>query len=110
MWWPGGGSRLGHRALAEIFDLLAPAVYSGARRVLGNDAAAQDVVQDVFVQLWSDPGRFDPATGSLRSYLIVLARHRAVDVLRSELRRVARQERSYRLTGDRPTRSPTSEG
>ena len=87
-----------HRALAEVFDRLAPAVYSGALRVLGHDAAAQDVVQDVFVELWSHPGRYDPAEGTLRTFLIMQARHRAMDVLRSELRRIARQERHHRLT------------
>jgi len=86
------------RALAEAFDQLAPRVYGGALRVLGNSSAAQDVVQDVFVELWSRPDRYDPAAGSLRTYLMMLARHRAVDVMRSELRRVARQERHYRLT------------
>jgi RNA polymerase sigma factor (sigma-70 family) len=86
------------RALAEVFDQLAPSVYGGALRVLGNGSAAQDVVQDVFVELWSHPDRYDPMAGSLRTYLIVLARHRAADLLRSELRRVARQERHHRLT------------
>ncbi len=42
-------------ALAEVFDRLAPAVYGAALRVMGNGAAAQDVVQDVFVELWSRP-------------------------------------------------------
>jgi RNA polymerase sigma-70 factor (ECF subfamily) len=86
------------RALADAFDQLAPSVYGGALRVLGNGSAAQDVVQDVFVELWRHPDRFDPAAGSLRTYLMVLARHRAVDVMRSELRRAARQEKHYRLT------------
>ena len=90
------------RALAEAFDQLAPSVYGGALRVLGNGSAAQDVVQDVFVELWSHPDRYDPIAGSLRTYLIVLARHRAVDLLRSELRRVARQERHYRLIPAEP--------
>jgi RNA polymerase sigma-70 factor, ECF subfamily len=81
-----------------VFDQLAPSVYGGALRVLGNGSAAQDVVQEVFVELWRHPDRYDPAVGSLRTYLVVLARHRAVDLLRSELRRVARQERHYRLT------------
>jgi RNA polymerase sigma-70 factor (ECF subfamily) len=85
-------------ALAEAFDALAHSVYRSAVRVLGDNSAAQDVVQDVFVELWAHPGRYDPAAGTLRTYLAVLARHRAVDVLRTELRRVARQERSYRLT------------
>src|SRR5215510_1401478 len=86
------------RALAEVFDQLGPSVYGGALRVLGNSSAAQDVVQDVFVELWCHPDRYDPAAGSLRTYLMVLARHRAVDVMRGELRRMARQERHYRLT------------
>src|SRR5260370_37351453 len=80
------------RALADAFDRLAPSVYGGALRVLGNGSAAQDVVQDVFVELWSHPDRYDPAARSLRTYLIGLARHRAVAVMRNELRPVARQD------------------
>ena len=97
------------RALAATFDQLAPSVYGSALRILGNGSAAQDVVQDVFVELWSHPDRFDPAAGSLRTYLTVLARNRAVDVMRSELRRVARQERHYRLTPAEPPGSVSDE-
>jgi RNA polymerase sigma-70 factor (ECF subfamily) len=90
-------------ALAEAFDRLGPAVYHAALRVVGDGAAAQDVVQDVFVELWSHPGRYDPRAGPLRTYLLVMARHRAVDLVRSELRRLARQERHWRMTpGQRP--------
>jgi len=97
------------RALVEAFDQLAPSVFGGALRVLGNGSAAQDVVQDVFVELWSHPDRYDPAAGTLRTYLIVLARHRAVDLLRSEFRRVARQERHYRLTPAEPPGTASDE-
>lgn len=96
-------------ALVEIFDRLAPAVYGAALRVLGEGAAAQDVVQDVFVDLWSNPGRYDPQAGELRTYLTVLARHRAVDLVRSELRRIARQERHYRMAPGPPHASPGEE-
>ncbi len=96
-------------ALAEVFDRLASAVYGAALRVLGNGAAAQDVVQDVFVELWSHPGRYDPAAGTLRTFLMVQARHRAVDVVRSELRRIARQERHHRLTPGQVPLSPCDE-
>ena len=85
-------------ALAEAFDHLAPTVYGAALRVLGEGSAAQDVVQDVFVELWSHPDRYDPRAGTLGTYLNVLARHRAVDLVRSELRRLARQARHHRLT------------
>jgi RNA polymerase sigma-70 factor, ECF subfamily len=92
-------------ALAEIFDRLGPAVYGAAVRVLGESSAAQDVVQDVFVELWRDPARYEPATASLRTFLTLRARHRAVDLVRSELRRVARQERQHRLA--QPAAHPT---
>jgi RNA polymerase sigma-70 factor (ECF subfamily) len=97
------------RALAEIFDRLAPAVHAAAFRVLRDQAAAQDVVQDVFVDLWSRPGQYDPDTGALHGYLVLLARHRAVDVVRSELRRLARQERSYNLTPQQRVPSPAEQ-
>jgi RNA polymerase sigma-70 factor (ECF subfamily) len=96
-------------ALEEAFDRLAPAVYGAALCVLGQAPAAQDVVQDVFVELWSHPDRYNPSVGKLRTYLIVLARHRAVDVVRSDLRRIARQERHYRLTPGQWDPSPCEE-
>jgi RNA polymerase sigma-70 factor (ECF subfamily) len=94
-------------ALAEAFDRFGRAVYGAALRVTGDAASAQDVVQDVFVELWSNPGRYDAAAGPLRTYLIVLARHRAVDLVRSEIRRIARQERHHRLA---PAQGPSSPG
>ena len=63
-----------------------------ARRICGADRA-NDVAQDVFVALWSHPEKFDPTRGSLRSYLLVLAHHKAVDVVRSETARLAREQR-----------------
>jgi RNA polymerase sigma-70 factor (ECF subfamily) len=83
------------RALAEAFDELAPAVHASALQILGSPAA-EDVVQDVFVDLWCHPERYDASLGSLRTYLTLCARHRALDVLRSELRRAGREERSAR--------------
>jgi RNA polymerase sigma-70 factor, ECF subfamily len=97
------------QALEEAFDRLAPAVYGAALYVLGQASAAQDVVQDVFVELWIHPDRYDPAAAKLRTYLIVLARNRAVDVVRSELRRMARQERHFRLSPGFPDPSPQDE-
>ncbi len=59
---------------------------------------------------WTMQDGYDPAIGKLRTYLTVLARHRAVDVVRSKLRRrVARQERRYRLTPSRPDSTPHDE-
>lgn len=94
------------RALAEVFDQLGPAVHATALQILG-DPAAQDVVQDVFVELWCHPQGYDESLGSLRTYLTLRARHRALDVLRSELRRAGREERHARLL---PAPHPPSPG
>jgi RNA polymerase sigma-70 factor (ECF subfamily) len=96
-------------ALAEVFDRFAPDVYRAAFLVLRNDAAAQDIVQDVFVELWRHPDRYDPALGTFPTYLTVIARRRAVDVVRSEVRRVVRQERSCRTGAADSSPSPSEE-
>ena len=62
---------------------LRPVALRVARAVLGDDAAAEDVVQDVFMQLWQRPSSYDPARGSLRTYVAMLTRSRAVDRWRS---------------------------
>ena len=97
------------RALAEAFDEFGPAVHAVARQILGDPAAAQDVVQDVFVDLWCHPQRYDETRGTLRTYLTLVARHRAQDVVRSELRRSGREERHARLLPPPPRPSPDQE-
>jgi RNA polymerase sigma-70 factor (ECF subfamily) len=94
------------RALAEAFDEFGPAVHAVARQILRDPAAAQDVVQEVFVDLWCHPQRYDETLGTLRTYLTLVARHRAQDVVRSELRRSAREERHVRLVPLPPRPSP----
>lgn len=80
-------------ALAEAFRRHAGAVYALARRVLGDATLGEEVVQEVFLRLWSAPERYDPARGSLRSFLLAQAHGRAVDVLRSNSSRRRREER-----------------
>lgn len=96
-------------ALAEVFDRFGALVYGAAVGIVGDGSSAQDVVQDVFVELWSHPDRFDPTAVSLRTYLVVLARNRAMDAIRSELRRIARQQRHYRLSAAQSPQSPGEE-
>jgi len=51
-------------------------------RVLGDTAAAEDILQEVFMQLWRSPEVFDASRGSLPGWLAVVARNRAIDSLR----------------------------
>src|SRR5687767_1883302 len=57
-------------------------VHAAALSVLSDPTKAQDVVQDVFLRVWRNPDRFDPARGELGAYLRLMARHRAMDLLR----------------------------
>jgi RNA polymerase sigma-70 factor, ECF subfamily len=85
-------------ALAEVFRRHAPAVRALARSVGGTDAVADDVTQEVFVELWRRPERFDTDRGALRTYLTTIAHARAVDLLRSEAARRWREDRNAHLT------------
>jgi RNA polymerase sigma-70 factor (ECF subfamily) len=84
-------------AISEVYERYAPFVYGLARRVTGSVNAAEDVVQEVFCNLWRNPDRFQPERGSLRAFLGVQAHRRSVDNVRSDVRRQAREERHHEL-------------
>ena len=73
---------------------LAPLALKAATRVLRDAAAAEDVVQDVFMQLWLKPGAYDPKRSSLGSYVSMMARSRAVDRWRTRVAREAAVDRT----------------
>lgn len=89
-------ARFQQEALAEVYRRHAGAVFGLARRILDDQARAEEVVQEVFLRLWNHPERFDPERGSLRSFLLAQAHSRSVDVLRSEASRRRREERDAR--------------
>lgn len=68
--------------MAQLYDRYSGIVYSVALRVLGDTGAAEDVLQEVFMQLWRNPGLFDSSRGNLGAWLAVIARNRAIDGLR----------------------------
>lgn len=90
---PAAVVRLGPAALAAAYDEHARAIYGVAYRMLGDRSAAEDVVQDAFLKLWTAAAQFDPARGPVLGLLVTIARHKAVD----GMRRVARQRRSEGL-------------
>ena len=69
-------------AMADLYDRYSGIVYGVALRVLGDTTAAEDVLQEVFLQLWRNPGAFDAERGRLAPWLAVIARNRAIDLLR----------------------------
>lgn len=69
-------------AMGLLYDRYSSIVYSVALRVLGDTGAAEDVLQEVFMQLWRNPAAFDSNRGSLAGWLAVIARNRAIDCLR----------------------------
>jgi RNA polymerase sigma-70 factor (ECF subfamily) len=85
-------------ALAEAYRRHGGAVSALARRVTGDGGEAEDVVQEVFLRLWRQPDRFDPARGSLRTFLLAQSHGRAVDLVRSKVARQRREERDARDT------------
>lgn len=80
------------RALARVVEYHGRLVTSLVRRLTGDAGAAEEVAQEVFVTLWTRPERFDPDLGSLRTFLAVLARRRAIDWLRRQDRARRRDE------------------
>lgn len=89
-------------ALAELYRRHAAGVFAVAVRILRHGEQAEDVVQDLFVRLWDQPGQFDSDRGSLRSFLLLQARTRSLDLLRAEGARRRREhaEGVAELAGD----------
>ena len=69
-------------AMTLLYDRYSSIVYAVALRVLGETGAAEDVLQEVFLQLWRNPGAFDSSRGNLGAWLAVITRNRAIDGLR----------------------------
>ena len=86
-------ARYSEVALAECYRRHGGAVFGLAKRVLHNPTDAEDVTQEIFMRLWNEPDRFDPARGSLRSFLLAQAHGRAVDAVRSSSSRRQRESR-----------------
>jgi len=69
-------------ALRRIYDLQAPRLKALAMRITGTAASAEDVLHDVFIHVWQEAGRFDPARGPAGAWLTMLTRFRAIELTR----------------------------
>jgi RNA polymerase sigma-70 factor, ECF subfamily len=78
-------ARIGQKdedALSALYDRYSGLVFSEAKRILRDTGAAEEILQDLFYQVWRTAERFDPARGSLAGWLVVAARNRAISKLR----------------------------
>lgn len=71
------------KALAALYDRYAGLLLAMAHRMLGDETVAEDLVQDVFMEVWRRAHAFDPSRGTVRTWLLVRLRSRALDRLRS---------------------------
>jgi RNA polymerase sigma-70 factor (ECF subfamily) len=79
-------------AVAALYDRFAPTLLAVARRILGPAGEAEEVIQETFIQAWNQAERYDPARSSVSTWLILIARSRALDRFRSRMRgRAARR-------------------
>jgi RNA polymerase sigma-70 factor, ECF subfamily len=69
-------------ALAALYDRYAGMLSSVLNRILRDTQAAEEILQDIFFQLWRTAAQFDPSRGSLPGWLLVIARNRAISRLR----------------------------
>lgn len=91
-------------ALARLYDELARPLYSLAFRVLNDATEAQDVIQDVFLQLWHKAGTYETGRGTVFAWAATLARNRAIDRVRM------RQRRAELLAESAPDLQPAASG
>src|SRR2546423_1882814 len=85
----------GDRAAAErLYDLYASRIYGLGLVMLGNEAAAEDLVQDTFVKVLRNASKYDPRRGSLDTWILLMARNLAIDSLRRRVLEVRTLERT----------------
>ena len=92
-------------ALEALYDRYGEAAWSLALRILTDQSLAEEVVREVFLSLWREARRFDPARGTVATYLLSTTHHRAVDVVRREenLRRRHGPQEVLALAPDQPS-------
>jgi len=86
------------QAFGAVYDLLSAGVHGLARRVVRDPVRAEEITQEVFLQVWQGAARFDASRGSARTWVMTLAHRRAVDAVRRDQSSTDRENR-YDWTG-----------
>lgn len=94
-------------AFEVLYDRHAAAVYGLCRRIAGSGAAADDACQEAFVSVWRSSGRYDHRLGGVRSWILSIARNRAIDLLRRSRRHDDRQVHDDGLAERMPAHEST---
>jgi RNA polymerase sigma-70 factor (ECF subfamily) len=94
-------------AFASLFDRHSPVVLGLLVRVLGSRSEAEEVLQEVFLQVWRQASRYEPGRSTPRGWMLVLARSRALDCVRS---REARHRRESEVSADGPRHESAPSG
>jgi len=81
-------------AFEALYDRLAASVYGLIRKVLRNPSQAEEVTQEVLLEVWRTASRFDPARGSAATWVLTIAHRRAIDRVRAEEAATAREQRT----------------
>ena len=90
-------------AFATVYERVAGPVYGMALRVLRDPAQAEEVAQDVLVQVWQRAASFDPSRGSAMAWVMTIAHRRAVDQVRSAQASASRERHAAEQRRDRAT-------
>ena len=96
------------RSFEQLYERFSGVLFSTAYRVLNDQAAAEDVLQDVFVQIWDKAALYDPARGKPLTWAVTLTRNKSIDRLRSAQRRhrlSEEVEREHSVQEQTPDRS-----
>ena len=78
-------------AVGALYDRYGGVAYGLAYRVANDATLAEDIVQEAFVSVWKQAPRFDPARGQVRSWLLTIVHHKAVDAVRRRANRPGRR-------------------
>lgn len=95
-------------AFGKLYDRHVPNVYALCLKILHRDSEAEAVVSDVFLEVWRKPGNFDTSRGTFRTYLLTLARSRAIDRWRATATRTRITQEASSLAVDNAPRSQLS--